>query len=99
MATYVLLTKLNPESMKDLSSIEKNGKKWKAEVKRQCPDVKWIGHYSILGPYDFISIYEAPSEKVASKVSLISMSLGATKAESWTALPYNEFIEIIKSLK
>lgn len=99
MATYVLLTKLNPEGMKDLSSIEKNGKNWMAEVKRQCPDVKWIGHYTILGPYDFISIYEAPNEEVASKVSLISMSLGASKAESWTALPYNQFLEILRSLQ
>lgn len=98
MATYVLLTKLNPEAMKDLSSIEKNGQRWKEEVKKQCPDVKWIAHYSILGPYDFISIYEAPSEEVASKVSMISMSLGATKAESWTALPYHQFIEIIRSI-
>ncbi len=94
-----MLTKLNPENMKDLESIEENGKRWKAAVKEKCSDVKWIAHYSILGPYDFISIYEAPSEKIASKVSLISMSLGATKAESWTAMPYNEFLDILRSLK
>ncbi len=85
--------------MRDLESIEENGKRWKTAVKEKCPDVKWHAHYSILGPYDFISIYDAPSEKIASKVSLISMSLGATKAESWTAMPYNEFLEILRSLK
>jgi len=99
MASYVLLTKLNPDSMKDLESIEENGKRWKAAVKEKCPEVKWLCHYSVLGPYDFISIYEAPDEEVASKVSLISMSLGATKAESWTAIPYNEFLKILRSLQ
>ncbi|MEW5806303.1 MAG: GYD domain-containing protein [Acidobacteriota bacterium] len=98
MSTYILMTKLNPEAIKDIGTIEENGKKWKIAVKEKCPDVKWICHYSILGPYDFISIYEAPNEEVASKVSLISMSLGATKAESWTAIPYNQFLKILRSL-
>jgi len=99
MPTFVLLTKLNPEGMKDLESIEENGKRWKAAVGEKCPGVKWLCHYSVLGPYDFISIYEAPDDETAAKVSLISLSLGAAKAESWTAVPYNRFLELLKSLR
>jgi uncharacterized protein with GYD domain len=97
MSTYILLTKLSPESL-NLEQIEENGKKWKKEVEEKCPDVKFISHYSVLGPYDYISIYEAPNEYVASKVSLISMSLGAQKAESWTAIPYQEYIKEVREL-
>ncbi len=48
--------------------------------------------------YDFLSIYDAPDEKVASKVSLISMSLGAQKAETWTMLPYSDYIKEVHEL-
>ncbi len=92
METYILVTKLTSESLHDLNRIEENGRKWKKAIAEKCPEVKFLCHYSILGPYDFLSIYEEPNASVASKVSLISMSLGAQKAESWTAIPYHDFL-------
>ena len=97
MSTYILLTKLSPESLR-LDQIEENGKRWKKAVEEKCPEVKFIAHYSVLGPYDYISIYEAPNEFMASKVSLISMSQGAQKAESWTAIPYHDYIKEVREL-
>jgi uncharacterized protein with GYD domain len=46
-----------------------------------------------------MDIFEAPDAETAAKVSLISQSLGAVKAESWTAIPYSEFLDIAKKLK
>lgn len=99
MATYILLTKLTSERLgAPLKRRETIGRKWFEAVKKKCPEVKWIAHYGLLGPFDFMDIYEAPSEEVAAKVSLITMSQGAVKAESWTALPYKRFLEIAKKL-
>ena len=97
MPTYIMLTKLSPESL-NLSQIEENAKKWKKVVEEKCPGVKFLAHYSILGPYDYVSIYEAVNEHEAAKVSLISMSLGAQKAESWTAIPYQDYIKSVREL-
>ncbi|UCG53415.1 MAG: GYD domain-containing protein [Candidatus Latescibacterota bacterium] len=94
MGTYVLLTKLTPEVTKDLKNREKIGKRWMRKVTDKCPEVKWVAHYALLGPYDFMDIYEAPNEEVASKVSLITLSSGAFQVESWTAIPYSRFLEI-----
>ena len=52
-----------------------------------------------MGQYDFLDIFEAKNEEEAAKVSLISMASGALQAESWTAIWYNRFLEIIKELK
>jgi uncharacterized protein with GYD domain len=98
MATFVLLTKLSPERIGDLHGLEKTGRQWLAEVKAKCPEVKFIEHYALLGPFDFMDIYEAPDAETAAKVSMITMSKGAVKAESWTALPYKKFLEIAKAL-
>ena len=99
MGLYILMTKLTPEVTKDIKHREKIGKKWMARVNEKCPEVKWVSHYALLGPYDFMDIFEAPDPETAAKVSLISQSLGAAKAESWTAIPYSDFLDIAKDLK
>lgn len=96
MATFVLLTKLSAESLGDPHKRERLGREWFEEVKAKCPEAKWINHYALLGPFDFMDIYEAPSEDVAAKVSLITMSKGAVKAETWGALSYTQYLEITK---
>ena len=62
MATFILLTKLSSEGLGDPHKRENIGRKWFAEVKKKCPQVKWVDHYALLGPFDFMDIYEAPSE-------------------------------------
>ena len=98
MPTFVLLTKLSTEGLGDLHNIENAERKWFEDVNAKCPEVKWLDHYALFGPYDFMDIYEAPSEETAAKVSMITMSRGAAKAESWLALPYKKFIEVAKEL-
>ncbi|NIM20166.1 MAG: GYD domain-containing protein [Candidatus Latescibacteria bacterium] len=98
MATYVLMTKLTPEITRDIKHREKIGKKWMQKVSEKCPEVKWIAHYALLGPYDFMDIFEAPNEEIAAKVSIITLSSGALQAESWTAIPYSRFLDLVEEV-
>jgi uncharacterized protein with GYD domain len=98
MPTFILMTRLTPDITKKLKEREKIGKQWKKAVKEKCPDVKWVNHYSLLGPYDFMDIYEAPDEETAAKVSWITLSMGAVTAESWTAIPYTRFLDLVDDL-
>jgi uncharacterized protein with GYD domain len=98
MKTYVLVTKLSPEisrQMKDRAAI---GRAWLDQVREKCPEVKFITHLALLGPYDFLDIYEAPDEETAAKVSMISSANGAMTAESWTAIPYKRFLELTREI-
>ncbi len=98
MATFILMTKLSQEVTRDVSHRAEIGRKWKSTVEEKCPGVKWLAHYALLGPYDFMDIFEAADEETAAKVSLISLSRGAVKAESWTAIPYSRFLELAKEV-
>jgi uncharacterized protein with GYD domain len=98
MATYVLLTKLSPASMGAPARRQAVGRKWLADVKKKCPSVKWIEHYALLGPFDFLDVFEAPNEEEAAKVSMITMARGAVKAETWTAIPYKRFLNVAAQL-
>jgi uncharacterized protein with GYD domain len=99
MSTFILMTRLAAGSMHDARGVRKTGKEWLAKVKERCPEVRFLAHYALLGPYDFMDIYEAPDAETASRVSLISRAEGAVSAESWQALPYERFLEVLESVQ
>ena len=98
MQTFVLMTKLAPEMSKKVKDQAKLGRIWLKQVKEKCPEVSFLAHYALLGPYDFLDIYEAPDEETAAKVSLISLQNGAFMAESWVAIPYKRFVELTEEI-
>ena len=98
MQTFVLMTKLAPEMSKQVKDQARLGRVWLDQVKEKCPEVKFLAHYALLGPYDFLDIYEAPNEETAAKVSLISLQSGAFQAESWVAIPYKRFVELAEEI-
>jgi uncharacterized protein with GYD domain len=96
MALFVLMTRLAPGSSKDAETRRAMGKEWLGKVKSVCPEVRWVSHYALLGPYDFMDIYDAPDIETAHKVSLISRSEGAVSAESWPALLYDRYLKVLE---
>ncbi len=98
MPRFVLMTRLAPEAVRDAEVRRAMGRAWLTKVKTRCPEVQWVAHYAILGPYDFMDIYDAPSVETAHKVSLITRAEGAVSAESWQALPYEDFLEVLKQV-
>ncbi len=95
MPLYMLVTKLSGNI---LANRKEEGEKWLKKVKEKVPNIKWVVHYAILGPYDFLDIFEANNEADAAKVSLLSREAGAIVAETWTAIPYVDFLDFIKDL-
>lgn len=99
MPIFILLTKLAPESSRNAEARKAMGKEWLHKVKAACPGVRFLAHYAILGPYDFMDVYEAPDAETAHKVSLISRAGGAVSAESWQALPYDRFLKVLEEVE
>jgi uncharacterized protein with GYD domain len=98
METYFLMTKLSPDVTKRMRDRAAIGRAWLEKVRESCPDVKFVAHYGLLGPFDFVDIYEAPNAETAAKVSMISLANGALQAESWVALPYQKIVDLAQDL-
>ncbi|HEY3357960.1 MAG TPA: GYD domain-containing protein [Polyangia bacterium] len=94
MPTYVLMTKLSTQVEADPRGRKIVGNEWKKLVDRACPGVTWIAHYALLGRFDFMDIYDAPDDATAHQVSLLSREAGAITAESWPALPYDQYLTL-----
>jgi len=102
MPMYVLATRLSHDLLmkqrKEVQSGEVPGKKWLDAVKEKIPEVKFHAHYFVLGPYDFLDIFEAPNEEIAAKVSLITQTMGATLAQTWTIMNYSDYKKLLSEL-
>jgi uncharacterized protein with GYD domain len=66
-------------------------------IRKECPGVRWLANYAILGPYDYLDIFEAPSELEAAKAIMLIRSFGRAQTETWTALPWERFRGLIPS--
>ncbi len=95
MPTFVLLTRLTPDSVKAPHELKTLEKAVSARIRDQCPSVTWIANYAILGPYDYLDLFDAPDETVAAKVVMIVRSFGHAVTETWTALPWQRFESLI----
>jgi len=101
MKTFVVMSKLSPQggSLIEVASKMKDGaaasRAWVNRVKEQVPEVRFLAHYALLGPYDFMDIYEAPDEDSAAKVSIICGSDSAFHVESWTAIPDQRLVQLL----
>src|SRR4051812_31393063 len=91
MATYILLTRMTAEGMRDLSAFQEMNTHVDEKLHEEGVHVNWLSHYTILGPYDYLDIFEAKDNEDAAKVALIIRSFGQATTEVWPAVPWDRF--------
>ena len=89
MPTYVMLTNLTSEGVRTL----KNNPNRVTEVNQEVEaiGVKVLSQYATLGPYDFVTIVEAPDDKTMAKVSVELGSRGTMTSQTLSAIPAEDF--------
>ena len=89
MAIYVMLTTLTDEGRKTIKGNPQRIKEVNKEV--EAMGVKILAQYSLLGPYDFVNILEAPNNQTITKVALELGSRGTLQTMTMAAMTLNEF--------
>ena len=90
MAIYVMLTTLTDEGRKTLKSNPQRVKEVNKEV--EAMGVKILAQYSLLGPYDFVNILEAPNNKAMSKVAIELGSRGTLQTMTMAAMTVDDLV-------
>jgi len=99
MATFALLTRLSPDSITRPESIAELNQEVATRIKKDCPGVKWLANYAVLGPCDYLDIFDAPDNDGATKVALLVRSFGHATTETWVLTPWDRFEGMAKALK
>jgi uncharacterized protein with GYD domain len=98
MPRFVMLTRLSAESLKSPHDFTLMAKSIVPRVRDQFPGVQWLESYAVLGPYDLIDVFEAPSAEVASQVALLIRSMSGASTETYPALGWRSFLADVEQL-
>lgn len=99
MANYIMLTRLSPEALTRPGAVANLNKKVEERIRQECPGVKWLANYAVLGPCDYLDVFEAPDADTATRVALLVRSFGHATTETWVATPWDRFLTLAQSLK
>ena len=90
MSLYVMLSTLSESGRKVL----RNRPGWIRKVNREVESmgVSVKAQYALLGPYDFLTVLEAPDNETVSRVSIELGARGSVQMMTLAAIPLEEFI-------
>ena len=97
MATYILLSKLTPDGRRTIK--ERPGRIKEVDKEMERMGAKVLQQFATLGPYDFVSIVEAPNNETISKVSVDLCARGTVEIMTLAAIPVGTFITSLKKVK
>ena len=90
MAHYVMLSTLSEAGRKVLHARPGWIRKVNRELSRRGARV--IAQYAVLGPYDFVTILEAPDNETVSSISIEIGARGSVQMMTMPAIPLDTFI-------
>jgi uncharacterized protein with GYD domain len=88
------MSKLTSEGRKTIKERPDRIKQVNKEI--ETYGAKVLQQYSVLGPYDFINIVEAPNNDAITRVSIELGSRGTVEIMSMPATPIDNFISMAK---
>lgn len=99
MQRFIMLTQIAHENVDTPQGLEKLEKNVMGHIRNHCPEVKWISSYALLGPYDYLDIFDAPDLETATRLSTLIRTYGHAQSEVWPATEWGQFKEMLHSLE
>src|SRR3970040_1197636 len=98
MPTFIMLTRVSSEAVKAPQSLEKLEQDAMQQIRAACPEVEWRQSYALLGPYDYLDIFNAPDVETAVKVATLIRAYGRPPSEVWAATEWARFKEMLHGM-
>jgi uncharacterized protein with GYD domain len=99
MPVYILLSKHQSNLRDTDEALSVMSERLMRKVDAECDGVTWTSGYAVLGPHDYLDIFEAPDNEAAAKVAFIVRSNTDVETEVWAATPREVFEDMVGGIE
>ncbi|MFW6027744.1 MAG: GYD domain-containing protein [bacterium] len=99
MTLFIAATTLSPDAVNSPDQYAQLEKDVAEKIKRECRHVEWKANYALMGPYDYLDVFEAPDVEEAMKAAAILRSRGHARVEVWPAKDWQRFKELMHEIE
>jgi hypothetical protein len=68
MATFVMLPRLGPGAIEAPADLKRLAQAVEDRIRNDCPEVRWSANFAVLGPCDYLDVFEAPTRRSRRKL-------------------------------
>ena len=94
MATYIMLSKLTEDGARTLKKKPNRLQEVNKEVEGMGAKIQ--SQFAVLGPYDFVTVIEAPDNETMARISVEMGSRGSVQVETLASIPIDKFVQGLK---
>ncbi|HJV71488.1 GYD domain-containing protein [Ideonella sp.] len=98
MPLFLMQTRLSADALHQPRSFQTLERHVAERVQAHCPEVKWVASYALLGPCDYVDVFEAPNLESAMRVSVLVRSYGHAETQVSPALAWPDFKALLQQL-
>lgn len=98
MLTFVMLTRLSPDALRSPKTLAELEHAVVERIGKECPKVKWLHNFAILGGCDYLDIFQAPDMETAMKVSTVVRTFGHATTEVWAAEEWSRYKQMLRAM-
>ncbi len=93
MGTFLLLTTLSPQGVQTLRATPER----LLEVNREIEALggRFVRQWALLGPYDFLSVLEAPDAGTVARITMELSSRGSARLDTLPVVPVDELLRAL----
>lgn len=90
MPTFLLLSTLSPQGLQTLQATPERV----VEVNREfeAAGARVLEQWALLGPYDMLSVVEAPDDETVARLSADMAARGSARVDTLPVIPIDEFL-------
>ena len=92
MATYIILSQLSHDAVRDPKEFTKVAEDVAARIKKQCPKVEWKHSWATLGRYDVVDVVDSDDLAQVERAALIIRAHGHAHTQTMVATPWKDFL-------
>lgn len=92
MQTYIILSRLSPDALKDPKGFKKLAEQVTEHIKRECPGVFWRESYAVMGRFDIVDLIECDDPRQVERAVMIIRTYGHSLTETLAASTWKDFL-------